>query len=181
MTIASYPGPDRSISLSELKAGRLVARRYRNRRIGEFLKELRLTEGRGTGIPKAIRAMLDNGSPRPKFETDRNRTYFVATLPIHPSAPFGATPHVTPHVTPHLLNMLNDRLRTLLSFCESPRDRASIQARMNLRDRKDLRERYLRPLLKKGLIMMTDPENPSSRGQKYKTTDLGLAVLKWQE
>jgi len=29
-----------------------VSRRYRNRRIGEFLKELNLTEGRSTGIPK---------------------------------------------------------------------------------------------------------------------------------
>jgi len=29
-----------------------ATRRYRNRRIGEFLKELSLTEGRGTGVPK---------------------------------------------------------------------------------------------------------------------------------
>ena len=57
ITITSYPGPDRSISLANLEAGHLVARRYRNRRIGEFLKELRLTEGRGTGIPTVLRAM----------------------------------------------------------------------------------------------------------------------------
>lgn len=31
----------------------VVCRRYRNRRIGEFLKELELTEGRSTGIPKS--------------------------------------------------------------------------------------------------------------------------------
>jgi hypothetical protein len=29
----------------------LRSRRYRNRRLGEFLKELDLTEGRATGIP----------------------------------------------------------------------------------------------------------------------------------
>lgn len=181
ITITSYPGPDRSISLPDLKAGRLVARRYRNRRIGEFLKELKLTEGRGTGIPKAIRAMSDNGSPRPRFETDKNRTFFTATLPIHPTAVIKMTPHVTPHVTPHLLNILNERVRVLLVFCKSPRDRASIQARMKLKDRKDLRQRYLHPLLENKLLAMTDSENPSSRGQKYRTTDLGLAVLKRYE
>jgi ATP-dependent DNA helicase RecG len=185
ITISSYPGPDRSISLSDLKAGKLVARRYRNRRIGEFLKELRLTEGRGTGIPKTIKAMEDNGSPRPRFETDRNRTFFTAILPIYPSANFkrppSVTPHVTPHVTPRLLNMVNERVRVLLTFCKSPRDRASIQAHMKLKDRKDLRQRYLHPLLSNKLLAMIDPENPSSRGQKYKTTDLGLAVLKRYE
>ncbi len=35
MVIVSYPGPDRSLRLADLQAGRAVARRYR--RIGEFL------------------------------------------------------------------------------------------------------------------------------------------------
>jgi ATP-dependent DNA helicase RecG len=39
ITITSYPGADRSISLDDLAAGRLVSRRYRNRCIGDFLKD----------------------------------------------------------------------------------------------------------------------------------------------
>ncbi len=70
ITITSYPGPDRSISIIDLEAGSFIARRYRNRRIREFLKELSLTEGRGTGVPKIIRAMQTNGSPQPQFRTD---------------------------------------------------------------------------------------------------------------
>ncbi len=46
------------------QAGRAVSRRYRNRRIGEFLKELDMTEGRSTGIPKILKEMTNNGSPR---------------------------------------------------------------------------------------------------------------------
>ncbi|MFN5349119.1 MAG: RNA-binding domain-containing protein, partial [Polaromonas sp.] len=38
LAILSYPGPDRSVRLEDLRAGRAVSRRYRNRRIGEFLK-----------------------------------------------------------------------------------------------------------------------------------------------
>ena len=86
VTIASYPGPDGSVNLEDLQAGRSATRRYRNRRIGEFLKELNLTEGRGTGIPKILRAIQKNGSPMPVFETDDDRTYFVARFPIHPGA-----------------------------------------------------------------------------------------------
>jgi ATP-dependent DNA helicase RecG len=50
-----------------LEKGILVARRYRNRRIGEIYKELKMTEGRCTGIPKIIRAMDTNGSLPPIF------------------------------------------------------------------------------------------------------------------
>ena len=67
-----------------LKNYRAVSRRYRNRRIGEFLKELHLTEGRNTGSQKIIRALKANGSPMPVFETDDDRTYFLTTIPIHP-------------------------------------------------------------------------------------------------
>ena len=82
--ILSHPGADRSISMEGLKNYRAVSRRYRNRRIGEFLKELHLTEGRNTGFQKIIRALKTNGSPMPVFETDNDRTYFLTTIPIHP-------------------------------------------------------------------------------------------------
>ena len=49
----------------------------RNRRIGEFLKELELAEGRSTGVPKILRVMRDNGSPAPSFE-DRRRPHLVS-------------------------------------------------------------------------------------------------------
>lgn len=84
ITVASFPGPDRSISKDDIKQFRFIARRYRNRRIGEFLKELDLTEGRGTGIPKILRKIDANGSPLPRFLTDDDRTYFVVEFPIHP-------------------------------------------------------------------------------------------------
>lgn len=48
--IISHPGPDRSVTLQGLKEYKEYSRRYRNRRIGEFLKDLHLTEGRNTGF-----------------------------------------------------------------------------------------------------------------------------------
>ena len=58
--ILSYPGSDPSISLKALAGKKVISRRYRNRRIGEFLKELDLTEGRATGIPKIYDALQSN-------------------------------------------------------------------------------------------------------------------------
>ncbi len=61
LVILSFPCPDRSIRLEDFPPGRAVSRRYRNRRIGEFLKELDLTEGRSTGNPKILKVKAANG------------------------------------------------------------------------------------------------------------------------
>lgn len=82
--VVSHPGADRSISAEGLRTYRAISRRYRNRRVGDFLKELHLTEGRNTGMAKILRAMRLNGSPDPVFETDEERLYFLVTLPVHP-------------------------------------------------------------------------------------------------
>lgn len=83
--IISYPGPVSGIEIEHLEQNTpMPPVPARNRRIGEFLKELRLAEGRGTGLPKLYRTMKENGSPDPKFDFDRDRTYFRVTLPAHP-------------------------------------------------------------------------------------------------
>lgn len=80
--ILSYSGPDRSITAEAIKtAQRLKARRYRNRRLGDFLKELDLTEGRATGIPTIQKSLRENGSEKATIETDDDRTYFLMTIP----------------------------------------------------------------------------------------------------
>ena len=78
--IISHPGPDRSVTLDGLRTFKVKSRRYRNRRIGEFLKELHLTEGRNTGFKKILDALRQNGSPLPEFETNEAHDYFIARL-----------------------------------------------------------------------------------------------------
>ncbi len=81
--IVSFPGPDRSVTQEGLKRYKVSNRRYRNRRIGDFLKELHLTEGRNTGFGKILRALEENGSPKPEFETDEDHSYFISRLFVH--------------------------------------------------------------------------------------------------
>ncbi|MFI3296946.1 MAG: putative DNA binding domain-containing protein [bacterium] len=84
ISILSYSGPDRSISMQTIKQGAYMrSRRYRNRKLGDYLKELRLSEGRGTGIPTIQDELLKNGSNKATFETDEDRTYFIIDIPVH--------------------------------------------------------------------------------------------------
>ncbi len=82
LVIVSYPGPLPHICLEHLTGEvPLPPAPARNRRIGEFLKELKLAESRGTGMLKIRRVLKENGSPPPEFRFDQ--TYLELTLPIH--------------------------------------------------------------------------------------------------
>ena len=82
--ILNCPGPDRSIPQSAIEKGdNLKSRRYRNRRLGDFLKELDLTEGRSTGVPTIQEKLANNGSPRATFETTEDRLTFLIRIPVH--------------------------------------------------------------------------------------------------
>lgn len=83
ITITSFPGFDRSISNEDISVYNISSPIYRNRRIGDFLKELHLIEGRNTGYPTVLKALRENGSSFPKFNMDDNRTFLSVTLPIH--------------------------------------------------------------------------------------------------
>ena len=86
ITVTSIPGLDRSISQKAIEEGKVLrSRRYRNRRLGDFLKELDLTEGRATGVPTIQTALQENGSPRAEFITDDIRSFTDVFIPVHES------------------------------------------------------------------------------------------------
>jgi ATP-dependent DNA helicase RecG len=153
-----------------------VSRRYRNRRIGEFLKELELTEGRSTGIPKILKAMSANGSPAPLFETDDDRCAYVIRLPVHPLAqqPAGEViEQVIPQVTPQVIQ--------LLQIIDSELGRGELMTTLGLRDRMHFSNHYLAPALEAGLIEMTIPDKPRSSKQRYRLTAKGRQWLRMQD
>ena len=85
ISILNFSGPDHTIPMKAVREAKsLRSRRYRNRRLGEFLKELNLTEGRATGIPTIQDELKANGSPKATIETDEERTYFLIDIPCHP-------------------------------------------------------------------------------------------------
>ena len=197
LLVLSYPGADRSIRMEDLQQGRAVSRRYRNRRIGEFLKELDLAEGRSTGVPKILRAMRTNGSPAPRFETDDDRTWFLVRLPAHPSFTPDADDAVseqdeeqdkqlennekssiTHQDTPQDTPQVNECVERLIGAAQREASRAELQAALKLRDRRSFINAYLKPALEAGLIEMTLPDKPTSRNQRYRRTSAGEALAR---
>jgi ATP-dependent DNA helicase RecG len=47
------------------------------------------------------------------------------------------------------------------------RSRQEIQDFLNIKDRRHFNNRYLNPLVKGGLLKLTNPEKPTSPNQKY--------------
>ena len=194
VTIASYPGPDGSVNLEDLQTGRSTTRRYRNRRIGEFLKELSLTEGRGTGIPKILRAIRKNGSPLPIFETNDDRMYFVARFPIHP----GAMQRITKEDRAETEGTgtksqyqsqsksqsksehepLNVRICKYLKAKDATA--AEISAHLEQQRVSGQLKIVLRKMIVQGLIEYSIPDKPRSRLQRYRLTAKGKVWLDGQ-
>ena len=69
-----------------------------------------------------------------------------------------------PQVTPQVAPVTEEKI---LEFCSVPRSRAELLEYLKLSDRKNLRTKYLNPLLASGKLKMTIPNKPNSRLQKY--------------
>jgi ATP-dependent DNA helicase RecG len=179
--------------LDDLRTGHGITRRYRNRRIGEFLKELNLTEGRGTGIPKILRAIQKNRSPLPVFETDDDRTYFVARFPIHPKAPHRITKEerserekpgtkLAPswHQVATKLGLTPVEILKVLNLCKDAPKMTDLMEAFSWSDRTKFRNKYLNPLIGEGLLEMTIPDKPQSSLQRYRLTAKGKEWMEGQ-
>ncbi len=161
LVVLSFPGPLPPVDKETLKNKKIFSRNYRNRRIGDFLKELDLTEGRGTGFPIIYRKMEQNGSPGPAFETDDIHTHFLAVLPVHPE----------------FLKEDNSRIKSILNFCEKPKSRKEILDMLQLSNHTKNFEKHIKPLIDQGLLSMTIPDRLQSSKQRYETTKKGFASL----
>jgi ATP-dependent DNA helicase RecG len=69
--------------MAQFKAGKTIARHYRNRRIGECLKAIGLSRSKSTGITRILQALKKNNSPLPDFETDDDRNYLITTIKVN--------------------------------------------------------------------------------------------------
>lgn len=162
MEILSFPGPLPPVTQEMLKQRRIVARKYRNRRVGDFFKELKLTEGRASGFPTIYDSMESNGSPKPIFKTDDDFSFFLCTLPIHPL---------------FVKAEISDREKAILTFCIKPQKRSDVLEYLGLKNQHANYVRHIFPLIEKGLLRLTIPQNPTSPRQEYVTTDYGKDYL----
>ena len=171
MEITSLPGPDRTITKEDIQNRRMVSRRYRNRRIGDFLKELKLIEGRNTGIPTMLRSMKKNGSALPEFITDEDRTYFTVILPIHNSFQ-NATDSQTRLKKKSRRNLTEIKELILLLLTQKGNLSSSeLAASMEYTKVTSTVAKAIKELLAEGRIVYSEPDKVHSKNQKLCLTD----------
>lgn len=175
LELISFPGPLPPLNKDKLHSGKIVARKYRNRRIGDFLKELRLTEGRGTGIPKIQKVMRINGSPDPVFDTDEELSYFLTVLHIHPSFIVTQRRDDDGDVDGDV-DEASAKI-TILELCLRPKKRAEIMFKIGVFHNTKNWNSYVKPLMDSGLLGHTMPDKPTSKYQQYRTTAKGEDFL----
>lgn len=171
-SILSYSGPDRSISMDAIfKAENLRSRRYKNRRLGDYLKELELTEGRGTGIPTIQKELRDNGSTPAILETDEGRSYFLIDIPCHPEFQSGQMEEI--YIEDKLKEVVK---RVLTALSEKEMSRSEILGMIEVPDNWYYKGIYLNPLLSNKLIKSSQEKKKSPK-QSYMITRKGLDYL----
>jgi ATP-dependent DNA helicase RecG len=197
--ILSFPGPVPPVDANILKENkRIVARDYRNRRIGDFLKELHLTEGRGTGFPTIYKAMENNNSPKPIFDTDGQSTYFLTTLPANindQDKPLiistlkdvitfckvdsdQVSDQVSDQANDVVIAIIHNRVPDILNLFLIAKKRTELFEMLGITNHSTNRKKYLDPLLDYGWIEMLYPERKTSPKQMYRTTASGKRLLR---
>ena len=102
----------------------------------------------------------------PKFEEITGAA--VVTFRVDVLGSGAPSPQVTPQVTPQVV--------ALLEAAAASASASDLRRVVGLKDRVHFLESYLRPLLESGWLVRTIPDKPTSRLQRYKTTEAGRQV-----
>jgi ATP-dependent DNA helicase RecG len=144
----------------------------RNALIADLLHRIAFIEKAGTGIRRMREEAKKSGCPEPTFVANG---FFTATFrprtELVPHKYRTSTPQVTPEVTPQVAAVLQ-------AVAQTPKSRGELQKATGIKDQKHFRKGYLEPLLAAGWLEMTIPDKPRSSKQKYRTTELGLEMLR---
>lgn len=185
ISILSHSGPDRSIPDHELKEASIIrARKYKNRRLGDFLKELGMTEGRASGIPTIQSELEMNGSARASISTDEGRSFFLMDIPCRMER--GATYAVINERSMNILASFfqravrmgkytgkmpnNESMRLMLRvlcIAEGALSLTAIMEQLGSGNRETIRRAIINPLLEVGLLERSLPSSPNSSKQTY--------------
>lgn len=72
---------------------------------------------------------------------------------------------------------VQDKKLIILKYCMVPRSRIEMQDYLGLKNRSHFTNEYLKPLLEEQLLEMKLPNTPTSKNQRYRTTEKGRELL----
>lgn len=114
------------------------------------------TENRYSGIPRIQHAMKEMGLPAPVF-TDSRGTFTVTLY----------NGYMAIRQPKEISSVVDEK--GLIDFCRTPRSRKEILDYLAIPSRQYAQKRYLEPLIRAGLIAMSEPDHPKSPRQRFYT------------
>lgn len=163
--IINYPGLAKWINLENFTTGKAKARKYRNRRIGEFFKEIDLSEKQGTGIPKILRELKRNGSPLPEFEMDEERTYLITIIHIREN--FESKTIVSDKMGDKMSDKMSDKEKMFYSLLLQAFERTDYVTTKTMIEITGMAPSTTRRYLNKFCDMRIIESNGKNRGTRY--------------
>ena len=130
----------------------------RNPALAIMAETLTDAENRYSGIPTMRKEMAEFRLPEPVFENRRNE-FVVTFYNSNENEPINS-------VETNNSCSIED---SILSFCKEPKTRAEIAAYLGKKTVFYITNRYIMPLVKKGMLQRTIPDKPKSRNQRYYT------------
>jgi len=134
----------------------------RNPKIVDLLIEYDYVKEFGEGVDRVFADMAEAGLPDPEYRQSEFMLYAMLKNKNwgKDDASWVVATHDTTQDTTH------DRDK-LIEYCSVPRSRQEMMEFMGLANRKHFAVHYLKPLLEEGLLMMTIPDKPQSKNQRY--------------
>lgn len=134
----------------------------RNPSLVTAMETLGKTENRYSGIPTIRHAMKSHSLPEPVF-LDMHGTFRVTLYNSSQESNFPGWSDRNPDAS--------DDEKGLIEFCRIPRSRNEIVSHIGIESGQYALRRYLEPFVRSGMIVMTNPDVPRARKQKFVTAD----------
>ncbi len=79
-------------------------------------------------------------------------------------------------VTDHVIRKLTAQQQRIVAACDVPRSVPELMESAGVKHRTHFRRTHLLPLVRAGIVTMTNPEKPRAVNQRYILTDAGVAL-----
>ena len=144
---------------------------YRNPIIAEALKNLGYVNMFNRGVSRVKELFKENGNPPIDFNVDKITVFEVVVKPNVSATNANVKGKRTAFKGSRKLIPSKTEIDKLLFYCREPRTITEILHYMGYTSRSKFRDKYVKPLVDKGELLMTIPNHPTSKKQKYIARD----------
>jgi ATP-dependent DNA helicase RecG len=136
----------------------------KNPNIARVFKEIGLADELGSGVRNLFKYLKIYSGIEPEIIEGDIFKIVITTTQV--------TTQVTTQATTQAEES-DERTGKIIEFCKMPKTREEIQKFISIKHREYFRKEILKPLVEKGLLMLTIPDKPNSPKQKYYSATKG--------